>query len=149
MVPYFYDKKCWTFGKEKRSVLGNVTWQRFWMKEHYNNNKEFKTARIFPSKINMSLWSLVSNCFSFLLRLFLYCENMVSTTTLIFFLSPKKRWFVNRRISQTIYTCPESFSINVLVSAAKRLGRSWNSYEDVISLSTTVWSVIISSFSIF
>ena len=149
MVPYLYDKKCWTFGKEKRRVLGKVTWQRFWMKEHYNNNKEFKTARIFPSKINMSLWSLVSNCFSFLLRLFLYCENMVSTTTLIFFLSPKKRWFVNRRISQTIYTCPESFWINVLVSGVKRLGRSLNSYEDVISLSTIVWSVIISSFSIF
>ena len=61
-------------------LLGNLTWQRFWMKKNYDNNKEFKITRIFHSKIYMcSVWSLVSTCFSFLLRLFLHRENMVST----------------------------------------------------------------------
>ena len=56
---------------------------------------------------------------------------------------------MNKRISQTIYTCPESLGINVHVSAVKRLGRWLSSYEDVIPLSTIVSSVIISSFPIF
>ena len=41
-------------------LLGNLTWQRFWMKENYDNNKEIKITRFFPSKIYMcSLSSLV------------------------------------------------------------------------------------------
>ena len=73
-------------------ALGNLTWQRFWMKENYHNNKEFKIKRIVPSKIDMrSFWRLVSKCVSFLLRLFLYRKNMVSTKILPFSLSPKKQ----------------------------------------------------------
>ena len=86
-----------------------------------------------------SLWSLISMCFSFLLHSFLYQKNMVSTNTLP----------INMRKSQTIYTCPESLQSNVLVSTAEGLGRWLSSYEDVISLSTIVWSVIILPFSIF
>ena len=47
-------------------ILGNLIWQRFWMKENYENKKEFKIRRIFPSKIDMcSLCSLVSKYFLF------------------------------------------------------------------------------------
>ena len=56
-------------------MLGNLTWQRFWTKENYDNNKEFK-IRIFPSKIYMCfLWSLVSKCFSF------FCVCFYTTKT--------------------------------------------------------------------
>ena len=68
----------------RHQVLENLTCQRFWMKENYDNNKEFKITRFFPSKIYMcSLWSLVFKCFSFLLRLFSYRKSMVSTNKLL------------------------------------------------------------------
>ena len=67
-------------------------WQRFWTKENYDNNDEFKIRRVFPSKVYMcSLLSLVSISFTFLLRLFLYRKNMISINTLPFFLSLKKQ----------------------------------------------------------
>ena len=57
-----------------------------WPGRDYDNNKEFKMTRIFPPKIYMCfVWSLVSKCFSFLLRLFLYRKSMVSTNTLPLF----------------------------------------------------------------
>ena len=34
-------------------MLGNLTWQRFWMKENYDKNEEFKITRIFLSKTGM------------------------------------------------------------------------------------------------
>ena len=72
--------------------LANLTWQRFWTKENYENNDKFKIRRVFPSKVYMcSLLSLVSMSFTFLLCLFLYLKNMISINTLPFFLSLKKQ----------------------------------------------------------
>ena len=73
------------------------------MKENYDNNKEFKITRIFSSKIYMCFFlSPVPKCFSFLLCLFLYRKNMVSTNTKI--LKPGSKKF-SITVSQNASIC--------------------------------------------
>ena len=63
--------------------LGNLTWQRFWMKENYDSNKEIKITRFFPSKIYMcSLSSLIPS-----LLLFVFIPQKHGFYTPPFFLS--------------------------------------------------------------